>query len=85
MNRRIHPSLLGALVTAATMAHADTASYAIDPNHTFVTFEIQHVGTSTQRGRFDRKAGTIQLDRAAKTGMVDVTIDSNFFTSLQVG
>ncbi len=66
-------------LTAATLlagaAHAQTATYAIDPTHTFATFEIGHFGTSTNRGRFDKKEGTIQLDKAGKTGKVELTID----------
>lgn len=58
---------------AAVPAHATT--YAIDPTHTFVTFEIAHFGTSTNRGRFDRKEGTVQYDATAKTGKVELTID----------
>ena len=61
------------LIAAAGQAHA--AGYAIDPSHTFVTFEIGHFGTSTNRGRFDKKEGTVQFDRAAKTGKVDISID----------
>ena len=72
-----------ALAAAATLsvtllsAHAETATYAIEPSHTFVTFEITHFGTSTNRGRFDQKEGTVQLDTAAKTGKVDLTIQAN--------
>lgn len=63
------------LALAAQGAHAQAATYAIDPTHTFVTFEIGHFGTSTNRGRFDKKEGTVQFDRAGKTGKVDITID----------
>ena len=56
-------------------AHAESASYSIDPTHTFVTFEISHFGASVNRGRFDKKEGTVQFDRAAKTGKVDISID----------
>jgi polyisoprenoid-binding protein YceI len=56
-------------------AQAQPVQYNIDPTHTFVTFEIMHFGTSTNRGRFDKNAGTVQLDRAAKSGKVDLTID----------
>jgi polyisoprenoid-binding protein YceI len=65
-----------ATTVLASAAHAESATYAIDPAHTFVTFEITHFGTSTNRGRFDKKEGSVQLDRAAKTGKVDVTIDT---------
>ena len=63
-------------------AQAQSATYALDPTHTFVTFEIGHFGTSTNRGRFDKKEGTVQFDRAGKTGKVDLTIDA---TSISTG
>ena len=66
------------LLAAATLLSAGTAQaadYAIDPTHTFVTFEISHFGASVNRARFVKKEGTIQFDRAAKTGKVDITID----------
>jgi polyisoprenoid-binding protein YceI len=76
-------SLLAALLaTAALGAHAQSATYAIEPTHTFVTFEIGHFGTSTNRGRFDKKEGSVQLDRAGKTGKVEITLD---VTSLNTG
>jgi len=69
---------LGTLLTVTTLgARAEAVSYALDPTHTFVAFEIGHFGTSTNRGRFDRKQGTVQLDKAAKTGKLDVTIDTS--------
>lgn len=77
-------SLLGLAVAAtflASVSHAETATYAFDPNHTFVTFEIGHFGTSTNRGRFDKKEGSVQLDRAAKTGKVEVSIDTTSINS----
>jgi polyisoprenoid-binding protein YceI len=63
------------LLATAVGAQAETATYAVDPSHTYATFEIGHFGTSTNRGRFDKKQGTVQLDVAAKTGKVDLTID----------
>ncbi len=68
-------AVLAAATLLAGAAHAQSASYAIDPTHTFVTFEISHFGTSTNRGRFDKKEGTVQFDRAGKTGKVELTID----------
>ncbi len=69
------------LAAAALTAQAQTATYAIDPTHTFATFEISHFGTSTNRGRFDKKSGTVQLDKAAKTGKLDITIDTSSINS----
>jgi polyisoprenoid-binding protein YceI len=66
-----------ALSSVVGLAHAEVGTYAIDPTHTFVTFEIGHFGTSTNRGRFDKKEGTVQFDRAGKAGKVDLTIDAS--------
>ena len=77
-------SLFG-LAVAATLAsgltHAESASYGIDPTHTFVTFEIGHFGASVNRGRFDKKEGSIQFDRAGKTGKVEISIDTTSINS----
>ncbi|MFY7864877.1 YceI family protein [Roseateles sp.] len=64
---------LAALSTTASLAHAQAATYAVDPTHTFVTYEISHFGTSTNRGRFDKKEGSVKFDRAAKTGRVEIS------------
>jgi polyisoprenoid-binding protein YceI len=52
-------------------------SYTVDPRHTHPSYEINHFGWSTQRGRFDNVTGTISLDRAAQTGSVEVSIDAS--------
>jgi polyisoprenoid-binding protein YceI len=65
-----------ALLAAAFFpAQAQTATYAIDPSHTFASFEVLHFGTSTIRGRFDKKEGSVTIDRAAKSGKAEITID----------
>jgi polyisoprenoid-binding protein YceI len=70
-------TLLAAAVCATLTAPAFAAeSYTVDPRHTYPTFEINHFGWSTQRGRFNKSSGKIVLDRAAKTGSVDVTIET---------
>ncbi|WP_290869358.1 YceI family protein [Aquabacterium sp.] len=77
MSRFALSSIVAAATLAATAAaQAAPATYAIDPTHTFVTFEAKHYGTSTNRGRFDKKSGTITLDKAAKTGKVELTIET---------
>ena len=79
-------SILTLLAIAATLltgaAQVQAAGYAIDPAHTYVTFEIGHFGTSTNRGRFDKKEGTIEFDRAGKSGKVDIVVDT---TSVNTG
>jgi polyisoprenoid-binding protein YceI len=74
-------TLAAAAALAAGAAHAETAAYAIDPTHTFATFEISHFGASVNRGRFDKKEGAVQFDRAGKTGKVDITIDTTSINS----
>ena len=68
---------LSLLAVAAVLSAgaARAADYAIDPTHTFATFEIGHFGTTTNRGRFDKKEGKISFDKAAKTGSVDISFD----------
>jgi len=58
--------------TASAAAPAGAASgpvvYRLDPDHTFVTFEVRHFGTSTLRGRIGPVPGEVQIDRAARQG-----------------
>jgi len=75
MNRTALVSLLATAALSAGIAHAEPATYTVDPTHTFVTFEAKHFGTSTNRGRFDKKSGSVTIDAAAKTGKVDISID----------
>jgi polyisoprenoid-binding protein YceI len=64
-----------ALVSIGAIAHAQSATYTIDPSHTFVTFEAKHMGASTSRGRWDKKDGQITLDKTAKTGRAEITLE----------
>jgi polyisoprenoid-binding protein YceI len=71
------PALLsvacGALAGAAAAA---PVSYEIDPQHTYPSFEADHMGgMSVWRGKINSSAGKIVLDKQAGTGTVDVTID----------
>ena len=47
---------------------AGPVTYQLDPNHTFVTFEVRHFGTSTLRGRIGPVTGEVTIDRSARTG-----------------
>jgi polyisoprenoid-binding protein YceI len=71
-----------ALAFIACAAQAEPVTYNFDPTHTWTTWEIPHMGTSTLRGRFDRKEGSVTIDRAAKTGKLELTIDT---TSINTG
>jgi polyisoprenoid-binding protein YceI len=56
-------------------------NYRVDPLHTVTTFSVSHLGLSLQRGSFGRTTGTVMLDRATKTGSIDVAIDAASVTS----
>lgn len=73
--------LAGALLIAAGAAQAQPVTYMVDPAHTWITYESKHFGTTTSRGRFDKKAGKVVIDRAAKTGSAEITIDMNSVSS----
>ncbi|VFR43707.1 Protein yceI precursor [plant metagenome] len=67
--------VLAAGLAASTAALAAPVTYDIDPSHTYPSFEADHMGgLSKWRGKFNETSGTIVLDRAARTGTVDVTV-----------
>ncbi len=73
----------GALATALSFNAMAADTYQLDPTHTYPSFETDHFGgLSIWRGKFKKSSGTVVLDRAAKTGTVDVTID---MSSVDIG
>ena len=71
-------ALLLATLAAPALAgdeRAAPAAYTLDPTHTFPSFEADHMGISRWRGKFNRSAGTMELDRARRRGTVEVTVD----------
>ncbi|WP_026686824.1 YceI family protein [Azovibrio restrictus] len=64
---------LGAALAVPALAAPET--YVIDPTHSYPRFSYSHFGYSTQQGTFGKTSGKIVLDRAAKSGSVDVQID----------
>lgn len=71
---RITLGVLALTVPLATAAAPE--SYALDPYHTYPHFSVDHLGLSTLWGRFDRSSGKFTLDRAAKTGSLELTVDT---------
>jgi len=69
--------LIALLLAASTGAAIAADTYNIDPSHTYPSFEADHMGLSVWRGKFDKSSGTITLDRAAKSGSLDITIDAS--------
>ncbi|MGY0194439.1 YceI family protein [Leptothrix sp. BB-4] len=64
-----------ALALGLTAAQAAPVEYVVDPTHTYPSFEADHMGMSTWRGKFNTTTGTLWLDKAAGTGSVDLKID----------
>jgi polyisoprenoid-binding protein YceI len=72
-----HHYTLLLLALAATSASAASSTYNLDPDHTHPSFEVDHFGgLSTWRGTFKKSSGTVTIDSEAKTGTVDVLIDT---------
>jgi polyisoprenoid-binding protein YceI len=71
------PALLSVACGAfAGAAAAAPVSYEIDPQHTYPSFEADHMGgMSVWRGKINSSAGKIVVDKQAGTGTVDVTMD----------
>jgi len=60
---------------AALPVAAEPLRYDIDPAHTYPSFEFPHMGISVWRGKFTKTRGSVELDRAARTGSVDITVN----------
>lgn len=75
---RFAASLLAAAAGfAATSTLAAPVSYKVDPDHTYPSFEADHLGgLSTWRGKFNSSSGTVVMDREAGTGTIDIRIDT---------
>ena len=71
---RLSTSLVVCLFPLAAMAAPTT--YVMDPLHSYPNFTINHLGMSTMHGRFDKMAGKITFDQAAKTGSLEAKIAS---------
>ena len=72
-----------ALFGVSSVLVAAPTTYNIDPSHTYPSFEADHFGgMSVWRGKFTKSSGTVTLDREAKSGTVDITIDA---TSISFG
>ncbi|WP_426661151.1 YceI family protein [Rhodanobacter aciditrophus] len=69
------PTLALLLAAVPAMAAATPLHFTLDPDHTYPSFEADHMGLSIWRGKFDHSTGTATLDAAARTGTVDVTVD----------
>jgi polyisoprenoid-binding protein YceI len=83
MHRIFRLLLAASALTAVTACIAAQEAYTADPNHTVPSFEVTHGGDFTiTRGMFQKTAGKITLDRTAKTGSIEIVVDT---TSVSTG
>ena len=77
MNKTTRLTLAAAaFATLSSVATAAPETFVIDGSHTFPRFSYSHFGLSTQLSLFNKTTGKIVLDKEAKTGSVDVVIDT---------
>ena len=69
-------AILALAIASTTPALAAPETYTIDGTHTFPRFSYNHLGFSTQLSRFDTTTGKVVFDKVAKTGAVDIVIDT---------
>jgi len=63
-------------LAACGAASAAPVAYDIDPEHTYPSFEADHMGMSMWRGRFNKTSGKVTMDKAAGTGTVEIAIET---------
>ena len=61
---------------AVSVASAAPVVYDIDPNHTYPSFEADHMGISVWRGKFNKSAGKVTVDKTAGQATLEVTVDT---------
>src|SRR4051812_27637573 len=73
MFRQLLVILFAACPLAAT---ATPENFNVDPVHSSVNFYVDHLGLTNIYGRFDKFAAKFSMDRTAKTGAVDLSVDT---------
>ena len=75
----LRPKMFAAALAAFTLGFAGNAPaeiYKVDPTHSFVTFEISHLGFSLLQGRFNRLEGQFSYDAAKPSeSAISVKVD----------
>lgn len=71
---KILPALI--VLSLPLTAAAAPDAFTLDPLHSSSNFQIDHLGLTTIYGRFDKMSGKFTLDRAAKSGSVEVNIET---------
>ena len=71
---RLALALLAIVLPLTAAAAPET--YTLDPYHTYPNFAVDHLGYSTIYGRFDKSSGKFTIDRAAKTGSLELSVET---------
>jgi len=74
--RKLSPVAALVLTLTAAAALAAPETYQVDGSHTFPRFSYNHLGLSIQTSQFNITSGTLTLDQEARTGAVDIVIDT---------
>lgn len=71
--------LAGSLILSGLFSQgAAAAEYGIDPSHTFIEFEISHLGYSVLSGRFNTYSGSFNWDADnPAASSINITIKTN--------
>jgi polyisoprenoid-binding protein YceI len=74
----VRPGLAAAVVLSVTAAdRPDPVRFDIDTNHSYVGFNVRHLGVSNVKGKFTRFSGHIMLNEADVTlSTVNVTVET---------
>lgn len=76
MTKTIASTLTALAVLAGAPAFAAPETYVLDSRHSFPVFQVNHLGLSLQWGRFKKATGRITIDREARTGTIELSIDA---------
>jgi polyisoprenoid-binding protein YceI len=65
-------------IVEATTIVTPTGTWAVDPTHSSVEFQVKHMGIATVRGKFNAFEGTLDLASGEASGTVEVaSVDTN--------
>lgn len=73
--------LLGAAIGTTPATKAEAADFALDPDHTYITFFVSHLGFSDLAGMFLESSGSFSYDEETqelKNATVTIKTDSVF-------
>jgi polyisoprenoid-binding protein YceI len=73
----MHKTIALCALALVGAAQAAPAVYEVESAHTFPKFEVSHNGFSNHTGIFTKTTGKILMDREAKTGSMEIVVDTS--------